>query len=238
MALLRLGIALLVCNGLGYANSIILTSVDTPLGEQQTLWIDENGTNTQLYWAGGINASVDGHPRVLWCVQLLVDINLNTTYNTTVDFADTPNLQRVGWMMQNQVAGVTTQLQGAAFQLAVWDIMEDNGDGFAAGAGKVTQSTDPTHPTDPAVLAAAAQYESASAGKSYTWIPIYHNVTTTTGSPVQNLAGPLVNDGGPLSFTPEPGDLALVLGGLALMAAGRWRKTPLRARAESRFERR
>jgi hypothetical protein len=224
MALLRLSLAFLVCAGLGCANAIILTGVDAPLGEQNTLWIDEGGTNTQLYWAGGINVSVDGHPRVLWCVQLFVNINLNTNYNTTVDFADTPNLQRVGWMVKNLVSSVTTQTQGAAFQLAIWDIIEDNGDGFAVGAGKVTQSTDLLHPTDSSVLTAAQAYEAQSVGKSFAWVPVYHNVTISGGKAVQNLIGPIVDDGGPLSFAPEPPGLSTVLAGFGLIAAGLWRR--------------
>jgi hypothetical protein len=222
MGISRLCVALLVFTALGYANTIFLTGLDTPLGEQQTLWINENGTNTQLYWVGGINAKIDGHIRVVWCVQLLVDINLNTTYNTTVDFADTPNLKRVGWMIQNQLPGVATQTQGAAFQLAIWDIIEDNGDGLSLG--KVAKSTDPVHPTDSGVMTAAQTYEAQSVGKSYAWVPIYHNVTVNGGTPVQNLVGPIVNDGGPLSEAPEPKDLAMVLSGLFLMAARRLRK--------------
>jgi hypothetical protein len=53
MGRVRVSLALLVLAAAAHANSIILGSVDAPLGEQQTLWINENGTNTQLYWAGG-----------------------------------------------------------------------------------------------------------------------------------------------------------------------------------------
>jgi hypothetical protein len=222
MMLARVLFWCLLC-GASYANSIILTSVDAPLGQQQTLWINEQGTNTLLYWAGGINASVDGHARVLWCVELFVDINLNTTYNTTVDWADTPSLKRVGWLMHNVVSGVTTQTQGAALQLAIWDIIEDGGDGLNPGAGKVYKSTDASHPTDAAVLSLALQYESQSQGKLYDWVPVYHNVIVSDGSPVQDLIGEFVRDGGPLSELPEPEVPGMVFGGLALMAAG-WRR--------------
>ena len=232
MALVRLSILWLVFTGLACADTIILGSVDAPLGMQNTLWINEQGTNTQLYWAGGINGTIDGtYNRVLWCVQLFVDINLNTNYNTTVDFADTPQLERVGWMMKNLVSGVTTQTQGAAYQLAIWDIIEDNGDGFAVGAGKIYQSTSGLHPTNSAVLTQAQAYEAASLGKLWQWTPIYHNTTIIGGTAVQNLVGPIVDDGGPLSQAPEPKDVTLVLGGIVLIAVGRWLKTA-RTRAE------
>jgi hypothetical protein len=218
VATCRLVALLLVYCGLAAANSIIVQSVDTPLGEQQTLWINENGTNTQLYWAGGINASVDGTTRVMWCVQLFVDINLNTTYNTVVDWADTPQLQRIGWLVQNVAGFITTQAQGAALQLAIWDIAEDNGDGFTAG--KVRKSTGTA--TDPTVLTLAQQYESQSANKLYEWVPVYHNVTIVGGTAVQNLIGPLVKDDVIMPAAPEPGDWMMALGGLALIVGARW----------------
>jgi len=223
MRFVRLSLALILCCGIACADSIILTGLDTPLGEQNQLWINEQGTNTQLYWAGGINAKIDNkYTRVLWCVELFVNIGLNTTYNTTIDWADTPQLKRVGWMMANTVQNVTTQAQGAAFQLAIWDIIEDNGDGFAVGAGKVYQSTSAQHPTDATVLSLAAQYEAQSVGKSFTWTPIYNNVTLQ-GVAVQDLIGPLTYDNGPLGKAPEPGDAGLVAGGLAMIGFGWWR---------------
>ena len=234
MWFLRLMIALGVCSGFVHANTIILQSVDAPLGMQQTLWINEDGVATQLFWAGGINGTIDGHARVRWCVELFVNIGLNTTYNTVLDWADTPNLKRAAWMMQNQVQGVTTQIQGAAFQLAIWDVIEDGGDGF--NAGRVAKSTSATHPTDAAVLAQATSYEGASLGKVYLYEPVYHNATLS-GTHVQNLMSPIFNDGGPESFAPEPKDVSMVLGGLVLILLGRYRKAAVQARAESRRRR-
>jgi len=231
MAIGRIVALAVVCCGLGVANSIIVQSVDTPLGQQQTLWINENGTPTQLFWAGGINVAVDGVTRVMWCIQLFVDINLNTTYNTVVDWANTANEQRVGWLIKNVVGGVTTQAQGAAFQLAIWDIMEDNGDGFSAG--KVRKSSSSQHPTDATVLALAQQYETQSLGKLYEWEPVYHNVTVNTGTAVQNLMGPLTRDDVVMPAAPEPGDWALMGGGLVLIVGAsywRTRKRPDQAR--------
>jgi hypothetical protein len=151
---------------------------------------------------------------------LFVNINLGTTDNTVVDFADTVNLQRVAWLVQNYAQGLTAQIQGAAFQLAIWDIIEDSGDGF--NSGTVAKSTDVNHPTDPNVLAQAVTYEILSVG-SYIHEDIYHN-TTSCGAPVQNLVSYIYADGGP-GGAPEPRDAVLVLGGLALIWAGRFRKT-------------
>jgi len=222
---LRLLLALALSAGSLYADTIVVTGVDAPLGMQQSLWIDEKGTATQLYWAGGINANVDNtYVRTMWCVQLFVDISLGQTYKTTIDWADTPQLQRVAWMVQNIAPGLSTQTQGAAFQLAVWDIIEDNGDGFAVGAGNVYQSTSTTNPTNAGVLTLASQYETQSVGHAFKYEPVYHNVTVADGTAVQNLIGPVPYDGGPFGTAPEPADAALVLSGLALIGAG-WRST-------------
>ena len=216
--------------GLGSSTTIIVNSVDNALGYQQSVWIDENGTPTQLYWIGGIDITVAGHARVAWCVQLFVDIGLST-YNTVVDWADTANLDRVGWLVNYVVPGIQAmpngsakQTAGAAMQLAIWDIIEDNGDGLTAGHGKVTVSTDSSHPTTASVVTQAQAYEAQSAGQSYAWVPVYHDTDRTTGVAVQNLIGPRTNDGGPDSVAPEPRDAALVLGGLALILVGRWKK--------------
>jgi len=210
------------------ANTIIVNAVDNAYGWQNSLYIDESGTNEQLYFAGGIDISVDGYSRLAYCVDLFTNVNVPGTYATTMDYADTPNLKRVGWLMKNEwpsapsYTGAALQLQGAAFQLAIWDIMVDGGNGF--DAGQVQKSTDASHPTDPGVLAAAIQYETDSLGKSAVYGIVYHNVTTGSNPvTVQTLMGRNATDGGP-SVTPEPGVVLLISSGLALIVLGRLRR--------------
>jgi len=216
--------------GTAFGNTIIVTGIDSAMGIQ-SISMDENGAATPIYWSGAIDINVDGYIRQVFCVQLFTDIYLNTTYDTVMDYSDTANLKRVGWLLQNEFptaalyTGAALQTAGAAFQLAIWDIIEDNGDGFAPGAGKLTQSTDASNPTDPAVLAAAIQYETLSAGQSSDYGIVYHNYLS--GTPMQNLMGGPVTDGGP-SATPEPGTVILIFGGLAMIAVGRLRRRPPR----------
>src|ERR1017187_9502062 len=166
--------------GTAFGNTIIVTGIDSAMGIQ-SISMDENGAATPIYWSGAIDINVDGYIRQVFCVQLFTDIYLNTTYDTVMDYSDTANLKRVGWLLQNEFptaalyTGAALQTAGAAFQLAIWDIIEDNGDGFAPGAGKLTQSTDASNLTDPAVLAAAIQYETLSAGQSSNYGIVYHN---------------------------------------------------------------
>jgi hypothetical protein len=211
----------------GFANTMIVTGVDSALGLQDSLWIKDSGTDQQLYFAGGVDIEVDGYKRVVFCVDLLTSINVPGTYTTTMDFSDTPyiragdlsdvpSLQRVGWLLQNEFP--TTKIGGAALQLAIWDIVTDHGNGFDTGT--VAQST--THPTDALVLADAIQYEADSAPYISTAGIVYHN--TSGNVAVQTLMGASATDGGP-SPTPEPAAMILTLGGLALIGLSRLRRS-------------
>jgi hypothetical protein len=209
--------------GVGASTTITVSSVDSGTGLQSSLWIQEDGTNLQLYFAGGIDVGVNGYSRLVYCVDMFTDINVPGTYTTVLDFANTTNLERVGWLMQNYwpssiYTGSALQTQGAAFQLAIWDIMVDGGDGFTAG--RVKKSSDTAHPTDAKVLAAAQAYETASMAKTAAYGIVYRNyLTSSPYTQVQTLMGLGVTDGGP-SPVPEPGDFALIGGGLALLALG------------------
>ena len=230
------------------ANTLIVNGVDTSLGmgslgtgsvwiHEDKTWVpgDTGGSNVLVQWAGAIDITVDSYVRQVFCVQLFTDIGFGT-YNTTMDFSDTPNLERLGWLLQNEFpttalyTGADLQLHAAAFQLAFWDIIEDNGDGFAPGAGKITEATDPTDtlpastPTDATLLAAAIQYETDSAPSANRSIygVVYHN-TTLDGVPVQNLIGIPPDDSGP-SPAPEPAAVILICSGLALIGLSRLRR--------------
>lgn len=198
------------------ANSIIVTGIDPSLG-LQSIYVNEKGTPTSIYWSGAIDISVDGYIRQVFCVQLFTDIYIGNAYSTTMDFSDTANVKRVGWLLQNQFP--TAPHAGAAFQLAIWDIIEDSGNGFQSGT--VSQSTDLLNPTDPGILAAAAQYETVSAGKTSDLGIVYHNFLGTT--PVQTLMGNPVSDEGP-SPAPEPASIAMIIGGLVLIGVSRLRQ--------------
>ena len=200
------------------ANTIIVVGTDTNLGEN--IFLRENGSNDTA-WAGGIDVKVDGHARVLFCVDLFVEINSGGTYNTALDFADTPNLKRVAWLLNNYYP--TNAVTGAGLQLAIWDIMSDNGDGFTSGL--VRKSTSNGNPTNQTVLNDAMQYETLSIGKSSTSAVIYHNFSIPGGTPAQTLIGLWPNDGGPFAETPEPASIFMILSGLALIGLGRFRRS-------------
>src|SRR5579862_5716933 len=80
------------------ADTLIVVGADTSYGEN--IWINENGTNTQV-WSGGIDIKVNNFSRLAYRIELLVNINVGT-YNTVLDFADpTTNMERVAWLLNN-----------------------------------------------------------------------------------------------------------------------------------------
>jgi hypothetical protein len=208
---------LLMC-GVGSSATIVVTGIDTAHGEQN-LWMNEDGVDVQQYFVGDlfirVTSGTKNYNRTAYCVDLFTDINLNTTYNTVVehpsDVVGRPNQGRVSWLIQNYAASVTTAAQGAAFQLAIWDIVHDNGDGFTSG--RVQQAKTHTTPSD--VITQALTYESLSLGKTSNGAYVYQNSTTNGGVEAQMLMGPAFSDGGPYP-TPEPSTLLMVGGAVVV----------------------
>jgi hypothetical protein len=201
------------------ANSIIVVGTHTSLG--QNIWMNEtlNSTSTNFEaWSGGIDIKVDGYSRVVFCVDLFTDINVGT-YNAVLGAPGTPQLQRVAWLLQNQYP--TNKNNAAGFQLAIWDIIHDNGDGFTAGM--VRRSTDARNPTSNTIVTTALGYETASLGKSSTKAVVYH-ISNSAGLSMQTLMGAWPNDGGPYDETPEPTAKVLVVSGAALIGISRVRR--------------
>lgn len=119
---------------------------------------------------------------------------------------------RIDWMLRNTLPAINaqfdaslTQKQGAALQLAIWDVVHDGGDGFAAG--RIRQSADALNSTDSIVLSLANSFLSASLGRTQTGGIVYVNVPGPTS--MQRL----MSDG-----IAEPSTYALMLTGCTLVA--------------------
>ena len=55
-----------------------------------SLYIDVNNVPQNLYWAGGFDIVLDNtYDRVVFCVDLLTDVNVPGTYNTVLDNSNT-----------------------------------------------------------------------------------------------------------------------------------------------------
>jgi len=223
----------ILASGTAAADTIVVTG--TGLGDSN-FYLLENGstTPTLVDFAGIIDimltetGSATQYVRTTMCVQLFVNIDENTTYNTTVAMpslatvtAPTTNaaLKQIAWLLDNVTP--TTGDQAAGLQLALWKIAEDGVDtgsnlSFTKGLVQIVQSGNDTTPT--AIVTYADTYLAQSVGHSTDAAFVYENVTTGRNpTAVQMLEG-LQFSGGPQPFTPESS--TFVLAGAALLALG------------------
>jgi hypothetical protein len=133
-----------------------------------------------------------------FCVDLDHFIGLPTEYE--VELLSTSELthgERTAWLYNSFNPAAVTSASAAGLQLAIWDVVYDNGDGLSSGIFRYTGGLDAS------VATQANTFISASAGKS-------------------SSAGYLKPTGcygqGMLHTVPEPGTLALLGLGLVSLA--------------------
>jgi hypothetical protein len=145
-----------------------------------------NGPKTG--YAGVISATLDGQHLDLFCVDLYHDVSPGVNYTVNIWAPNDPaaqayslNLGRAAWLYLNYLpvvnAAVDKDVEGAALQLAIWDVIHDSGDGLATGTIKLDAGT----------TNAASQN---SYGYTAQWI------TASSGHSINNAAV-LINVGGP-----------------------------------------
>jgi hypothetical protein len=218
---------LLLAAGLASATTIV-ANVDWSRGE--AIWINENGQPNHTYFSGVliINLDVNGseYTRDTLCVDLFTNIGVGAAYNTILlrpDQVPGRNLERVSWLVDNALLPtqgtvlptamapedwVRTPAQGAGIQLAIWDIVENGGDGLYTGSVQA----DPL--TDSDALNWAIFYESASEGHTSDLAFVYDNFSLDSGARAQMLAGPRFDDGP----QPNPEPATFALSGAAMIA--------------------
>ena len=176
-----LTVALLLLGGNTFADTYTIDAYNVDSTRGESIWMNENGNNVKQYFAGVVLISLtDTNTGQTWnrdtlCVDLFTDIYIGQTYGTKLlDPYEVSgrNLTRVSWLVDNALFPtppsqnnsylsvlpssdwVTSVAQGAGIQLAIWDIVENNGDGLSAGT--VQASTDPNE-SDPARRALLGQ---------------------------------------------------------------------------------
>ena len=160
---------------------------------------------------GVLNVAFDGSLQLqdAFCVDRFRYIsNGNYTVNVAAPSTVT-NGSRAAWLLhdilpQINAAPVGTQqrILAAALQMAIWDIIQDGGDGFTAG--RIRRSTSNAHPTDSVILSLANTFITQSNGHAYTNALVLSNVN------VNSYTQRLIVDQG----VPEPSTWALALTGL------------------------
>lgn len=191
-----------------------LTGVDTTRGANLSYY--HNGV-TSGGFAGVILGNFNGiSANPLFCVDLYTDINYASYNSTQLAPRIIRNEDRVAWLYINQISTVVSQDTGLAFQLAIWDIVHDGGDGLVAGAGLVNISATSISGVTQTQIDLANAYILASQGKSVlTGVAIYQNFDMTTNAPAQNLIGLAV---------PEPSTILMGAFGVAVLSIARMRR--------------
>ena len=200
-----------------FATNILHNGLDWTRGMSIEIKADNNVRNAN---AGvGLVTLDNATPLDVFCVNLFQGITLYQNYaatsvSPTVYDADGG---AAAWLMQTFLPTVDTAIEGAALQLAIWDVIHDSGDGFASGRIRSTGNT------NAAVLSLAGQWVAASHGQSSA------NAQVFTAGPNQRafqqqlyLTGCALSGNCGGSEVPEPGTLSmLALGGLGIFFGAR-----------------
>lgn len=139
-----------------------------------------------------------------FCVDLDHFIGLPTEYEVELlSISELTHGGRAAWLYNNYLPVASTNTTSAALQLAIWDVVYDDGDGLSTGIFRYTGGLNST------VATTANGYLAASAGKSS--VAGYLKPTGTYGQ-------------GMLTTVPEPGTLALLGFGLMSVAGLKFRR--------------
>jgi hypothetical protein len=180
---------------------------------QSPAHITYNGHNMNV-WAGkmaayeggtlgGVLPPNDGNFfGYVFCVDLDHQINLPTEYLVTESTTATINNgARVAWLYKNYLGAATTQGMSAALQLAIWEVLVDNGDGLNTGNFRYTGGLPSFAGTQAQNMIAASLDKNDGAAR----------VLRAAGPYGQTMIAPPI---------PEPTSLALLALGIGFSVAG------------------
>jgi hypothetical protein len=155
--------------------------------------------STMNVWGGPMKATFNSTQFDAYCVDL--DHWNTPTAQYRVNAQSTNNLRngaRAAYLYNTFASSVDSKEKGAALQLAIWDIVTDNGDGFAAGSFKANHLSNSV-----ASMAQNLITQSAGQGSVATYFKaVSHGANCDIN---QNMMGPV----------PEPGTMLAMGAGLA-----------------------
>jgi hypothetical protein len=183
-------------------------------GRKDVVMVTPNGNPYRTY-ATEIQVLKDGQSVLAYCVDLFTSIGMST-YNNTTGLPDSyQNGERAAWLFENYAGLVNSNDAAAALQVALWDVVHDNGDGFNSGLIRLGTS-------ETILRTAADTLVLNSVGQGSFNATILYNFEVGTDRRMQTLI-----TGPPPSGveTPEPATIAMIGFGLAATYGfQRWRK--------------
>ncbi len=190
----------LTVTGVGYGVSGIPMLITRP-GQSQAA---ANQYATQIYIRLG------SQQHTVYCMDLFTSIGYGNYATDLLYPASYPQGLRAAWILNSYGPLVNNNEAGAALQLALWDVVHDNGDGFAAGSIQLSATAATT------LRNAAAAIVTSSAGQTSLNATIFQNTVISNGLPAQNLIAMGV-------IVPEPSTVLLFGAGLAMIVGIRSR---------------
>lgn len=178
-----------------FAYTIEVINIDSARGGNVTFQVD--GASYTGY-AGAILGRFDGGPDTwtFFCIDLFTGISLGT-FGTTPEAptVGTPE-ERVAWLYVNQLSSVNTVNRGRGFQLAIWDIIHDGGDGPNAGRIRTLPGSTPT-----GAVTAWNNYLNLSLGQTSSDASAFRNFDIASGDLRQDFIGPYAHHEAPVPET-------------------------------------
>ncbi len=199
----RAGMAAATCVALSAASTAFATNTLVTIGYANG---SENFTvsnHSGQVSAGGFSGTYNGVPIDFWCIDLFHTFNLGSTYT---DYVAAPySNTRLSELFQADLGSALTgpvNVNSAAFQLAIWNIIYDNDNSVSSGTWSATGDSN-------AITLANMWLGSLPASSNF----LLTSLTSTADPQHQGFVTP----GGPLGQVPEPSSIPLLGVGLAAM---------------------
>lgn len=189
------------------AQTALVAETGTASGQTLNLQLPVNLSGAQNYFTGAQNITVGGTSFLAFCIDPFQyssgspsQYNVSSSLTSLLSASQAADVSRL--YSQSYASTTGSALNSAAFQLALWELANDNGD-LSSGAVRATD------PNNAAVLAAGSMINNARNGVAG---PTQYSFNLYTHPTRQDF---LVT----VSAVPEPESYAMLLAGLGLMGA-------------------